>query len=141
VTAPTTVGDPDAMRAFARELMSRADLLRTAEQGPASRLQRAIFEGPAASRLRSTADDLTTRISGICSDIEATAQSLLADAATVEQQNADLRAAAEQQAAQQAKADAPAKGAPAPDAAPGDAPPPPPADAAPAVPEKTTPAA
>lgn len=133
--APSTVGDPEAMRAFARELMSRADVLRAAEQGPASRLQRAVFDGPAALRLRTTADDLTARVSSICSEIEATAQSLLADAAVVEQQNADLRAAAEREAAQQAK-----EAASAAEPAPAAESPSPPAETAPPAPDNASPA-
>lgn len=97
-----TVGDPEAMRAFARQLMSRADLLRGAQQGPASRLDGATFEGPAATRLRAAAGDLTTRLQGICAGLDATAQALLGDATVVEQQNAELRAAAERAAEKEA---------------------------------------
>lgn len=131
VTA-ATVGDPEAMRAFARELVSRADLLRAAHAQPAARLGAATFEGPASRRLRSSADDVGTRLAGICSDIEATAQALLADAGTVERENAALRAAAERAAADKANGVAevanaapaePAGAATAPESAPAGAPP------------------
>lgn len=114
--AATTVGDPEAMRAFARQLMSRADILRGAQQGPASRLDGATFEGPAATRLRSAAGDLASRLQSICADLDATAQALLGDATVVEQQNAELRAAAERAAEKEAaaqKADKAASSVPA----------------------------
>jgi len=104
MTDPATVGDPDAMRALARQLMTRADVLSAAQRGPAAQLAAATFDGPAASRLRGTAEELRTRLGGVCADLQATAQSLLTDASAVEQQNVGLRIAATQAAEQEAAA-------------------------------------
>ncbi|MBS1870104.1 MAG: hypothetical protein JSS99_10595 [Actinobacteria bacterium] len=97
-----TVGDPEAMRALARELLGRAQLVRGLAAPAVGRLEAAVFEGPAATRLRGEATRLAAALAAAAGDLAGVAGALLADAAGLEGQNDALRREAEAAAATQA---------------------------------------
>ena len=86
----TPVGDPDAMRDLAYELLGRADLISTAAIAPSSALSGATFEGPAAVRLRGALDDAREEVLGAASRLRDVAAELSRDATEVERQNSEL---------------------------------------------------
>ena len=92
------VGDPEAMRVLARELLARGDALAEAEAAVA-KLAGATFEGPAADRLRGRARAAAEVVRAADAGLRAAAQALLVGAERVETDNAALeRAAARDQA-------------------------------------------
>ncbi|MEH3052380.1 MAG: hypothetical protein PGN13_00030 [Patulibacter minatonensis] len=90
----TSVGDPEAMRALARELLGRADLVATGGAAGALALDGATFEGPAAERLRGTLTDARTQVQQVADRMREIAGDLAADASIVEDLNAQLAKAA-----------------------------------------------
>jgi hypothetical protein len=95
MTEPPAVGDPEAMRALARTIAARADLLNTIPAGFAAALEDATFEGGAAVRLRGSASDARGRAADLSAELRDIATALYADATRVETQNADARKDAE----------------------------------------------
>lgn len=95
----TPAGDPEAMRALARELMGRADLITDAAITPSASLAGVTFEGPAAARARGTLDGVRSEVLLAASRLRDTATRLSADAVIVERMNADLEREAEEAAA------------------------------------------
>lgn len=98
---PAPFGDPEAMRALALEIAARADIVGDMPTGFATALDAAVFEGGAAARLRVGAVDTRRRAVDLAAEIRDIAATLLADATTVETENAaavaSATAAAEQQ--------------------------------------------
>lgn len=105
-----TVGDPLAMRDLARTLVGRAELLTAAGTGVTSKVAGAVFEGPAADRIRGATAEAQAQVTAAAGRLRDIASDLLADANEVERQNLALKVAAQQAA--EAKA-AEAKGQPA----------------------------
>lgn len=102
-----TVGDPDAMRAMASALTGRADAIAGTTGKMSGDVGSALFEGPAADRIRVVVDGAKTKALGAVDLLREAAASLRADAIEVEKQNDALRAAA----AAKAEADAEAAAA------------------------------
>ena len=100
-----TVGDPEAMRAMARDLRHRADRLQGAAEAACGEFAAVVFEGPAAPAARMAVQDVRGRVQGATQALIALAAQLSGDADRVEQQNADLRREAEE-AARKAEAEA-----------------------------------
>ncbi len=89
-----SVGDPDAMRALASALISRADALAATTGRISGDVRSAVFEGPAATRVRGIVEDSRSQAMGAVDLLRQTASSLSTDAIEVERQNDALRAAA-----------------------------------------------
>lgn len=90
-----TVGDPEAMRALAEQLLGRAELVAAAPNGATSSLASATFEGRAAERLRGSVSDARVQVNDAASRLREVAARLLVDATRVEGLNADLKREAE----------------------------------------------
>lgn len=131
MTELARVGDPEAMRALARELSARADLLvQAAGRSPTAALGPEVFAGPAADRARGAGDQVTAQLHAAAGELTEIARSLLGDAEKVEGLNDQMRRLAAADDAPAAAAPAPPPAAPAPPvAAPEPAAPAPPAGA------------
>lgn len=120
IAAPT-VGDPEAMRALAKVLTARAEVI-ASSVNVVSCVDTITFEGPAARRLRGAVADSRRQVLTCAGELRLVAARLMADATKVELQNRQLQLAAEREAAQaerdarEQQQDAPA-GEPADDAA------------------------
>jgi type IV secretory pathway TrbL component len=112
-------GDPEGMRALAKAIVNRADVIASTPLGAEAALDGASFEGRAAERLRGTTKSARSQLASVVGDLHEVASALFSDAAVVERQNAEA-------AAEAAKANADAKaeeaGGNAPDALPEDPP-------------------
>ncbi|MEA2151553.1 MAG: hypothetical protein QOD69_3383 [Solirubrobacteraceae bacterium] len=91
---PEPCGDPEAIRALAREIAARADLVGDTPAGFAAALAAATFESTAATRLRAGAADARRRAADLAAEVREIAAQLFADATSVEAQNADAAASA-----------------------------------------------
>jgi hypothetical protein len=109
MSAAPTFGDPEAMRALAREIAARADVVSGLPGGFSAALDGATFEGPAAGRLREASLRSRRQLAATVAELRAIATALYADATAVERANA--QAAAEAERAEQAAAAAAAQGA------------------------------
>ena len=94
-----TVGDPDAMRELASALTGRADGIAATTGRISGNVQAAVFEGPAADRVRGVVDGARSQAMNAVELLRQAAASLRADANEVERQNDALRAAAVAKAA------------------------------------------
>jgi hypothetical protein len=106
MTEPEVFGDPEGMRALARAITSRADLVNGTPGGFDAALGAATFEGPAALRLRGAGEAARGGVAGVVAELHGLASALIGDADTVEQMNADAKAKAEADAAAEADGDA-----------------------------------
>jgi hypothetical protein len=105
----TTVGDPEAMRAIARDLRRRADALQSSTEGVCGGFAAVVFEGPAAPSTRMAVEEARGRVLSATQAMSALAAQLASDADRVEEQNAELRRRAEEAARQAAAEEAAAK--------------------------------
>lgn len=95
MTQAEIFGDPEAMRALARELAGRAEMVSTIPVGATSSLDVATFEGGAAVRLRGRTSAARASVTAIAADLRDLATAVLVDASSVERQNAAAKAAAD----------------------------------------------
>ena len=94
MTPAEVVGDPDGMRALAKEILARSELVAQTPAGVAGALDGADFEGGAAVRLRAAAADARSRVAGVAGELRDVAAALYGDAAEVERRNAEAASAA-----------------------------------------------
>ncbi len=98
MTEAEVFGDPQAMRALAKEIAGRAEIIAAVPAGFAAALDGAVFEGGAAQRLRGASQTARGGISAAVSELNGLAAALFSDAEVVEQMNTDAREQAEREA-------------------------------------------
>jgi len=78
------IGDPVAMRAYARRLQAEADSIAQRAQGVTGTVEGARYESPAASRLKIGAAETESRLLNAVSRLQGLADSVLRAASSVE---------------------------------------------------------